>query len=429
MATRTVKFSYAAYPTENQAVWLAGAFGAVRVVYNDYIWQQERVHQGEASELVPLDRYGRLSPDKQWMKNYPQKCAEQARRQAEAAYQNFFRALGSKRRVGKPRFKRRRAGGSLTWNGGSLQVRKLSDHWGSVRLPKEGSWLKFRLTRTLPSEPTGVTLKLSPAGEYTVSFTVQQQIAESKTHGPIAGVDPGLTDLVSVVKDDGSRYKTVAPRGYRRSERKLAQFQQELNRKAKGSANRERARLTLAKQHAKVARQRLDYNRKIASKLACENQAVSFEDLSVASLARTNLAKSFIDAGLGGLKVAVAAACEREGATFKLVAPAYTSQTCAVCGVIDGQKPLSVRVWNCACGAQLDRDYNAALNMLLLAGGHSERLNGPGGRVSREELASPADLAVSAEGATSYRAHRPRRRRTRAKSQARRALLKAQASV
>ena len=114
MNHRTVKYAYTAYPTARQAQWLAGAFGAMRTVYNDYLWQKERVHTGEQAELVPLDRFGRLPADRTWMRNYPQKCAEQARRQAEAAYKNFFDSLAGRRanRVGAPKFKSRRSGGA-----------------------------------------------------------------------------------------------------------------------------------------------------------------------------------------------------------------------------------------------------------------------------------------------------------------------------
>lgn len=429
MTTRTVKYAYRAEPTASQRRWLAGAFGAVRVVYNDYLWQRERIYKGEQAELIPLDKFGRLPADKAWMRSYPQKMAEQARRQAEAAYKNFFTGLSGQRanRIGKPRFKSRRSGGSLTWNGGSLQVRQLSRRWAAVRLPKEGSWLRFRLSRKLPSAPTGVTLKLSPAGEYTVSFTVREEIAEPKTSGPTAGVDMGLIDLAAVVQDDGLRYKIAAPKSYRRAERKLARLHREHSRKTRGSANREKARLRLAKQHGRVAAQRLDQARQIAAKLTSENQVVSLEALNLKGLTRTGLAKSFADAGLGQLAACVEQAAQKRGTRFERVDPAYTSQACAVCGAIDGPKPLAVREWRCPCGAELDRDYNAALNILLLAGGHSESLNGPGGRVRREALAKPESAAMPTEGATSYVAHQPRRRRTRAKSLARRAQLKAHA--
>lgn len=425
MTTRTIKYSYKAEPTPRQRRWLAGAFGAMRVVYNDYLWQRERVYADEQAELVSLDKFGRLPADKAWMRNYPQKCAEQARRQAETAYRNFFDGLAGRRanRVGKPRFKRRRSGGSLTWNGGSLQVKQLSRRWAAVRLPKEGSWLRFRLSRKLPSAPTGVTLKLSPAGEYTVAFTVREEVAEPKASGSAVGVDMGLIDLVSVVSDDGSRYKVAAPKSYRRAERKLARLQREHSRKTRGSKNRERARLRLARQHGRVARQRLDQARQIASRLTSENQVVSLEALNLRGLVRSRLSKSFADAGLGQLAACVEQAAVKRGTRFERVDPAYTSQACAVCGAIDGPKPLAVREWECPCGAELDRDYNAALNVLLLAGGHSESLNGPRGRIRREALALPESPAMPAEGATSYAAHVVRRRRTRAKSMARRAML------
>ena len=431
MNHRTVKYAYTAYPTARQARWLAGAFGAMRTVYNDYLWQRERVYAGEQADLVPLDKYSRLPADRIWMRNYPQKCAEQARRQDEAAYKNFFDSLAGRRanRVGKPRFKSRRSGGSLTWNGGSLQVKTLSRRWAAVRLPKEGSWLRFRLSRKLPSKSTGVTLKLAADGVYTLSFTVREPMAEPKTSGPTAAYDGGLIDLAAVVSDDGARYKVAAPKHYRRAERKLARLQSSHSRKQRGSSNREKARLALAKQHSRVARKRLDQARKLAARLTDENQAVALEALSLRGLVRTKLAKSFADAGLGQLAACVEQAAQKRGARFEAVNPAYTSQACSACGAIDGRKALAVREWECACGALLDRDYNAAVNILLLAGGHSESLNGPGGRVRRLELAKPAQSAVSAEGATSYVAHQPRRRRTRATSLARRARLKSQTIV
>ena len=406
---QTVKYSYRAYPTSEQQRWLAGAFGAARTVYNDYIWQKERVHEGLQTEVVSLDRYKLLPADKLWMKKYPQRCMQQSVRQAQIAYKNFFDGVSGSRKdkPGKPRYKRKKSGGALTWCGGSLKVKKLNRKWAAVRLPKHGTWVKFKLSRELPSDPTGVTLKLLPSGQYKVSFTVRRGVAEPKESGSSSAVDFGLIDLVTVVCDDGLRYKVPAPKNYRRAERKLARLERNLSRKAKDSKNREKARLSLAKQYEKVANQRLDLARKIAFQLCSENQAVGLEDLTVKGLIRTRFAKSFSDAAIGQLKSCIQQAGQKLGAAVLLVSPAYTSQKCSICGQIDGKKPLSVREWTCShCGAELDRDYNAAVNILLLAVGQPERLNACGGSIV---LASPAPTS---ESGTTFKAYRPRRTRS-----------------
>jgi putative transposase len=89
-ASRVAKYSYRAYPTPSQRRWLAGAFGAARVVYNDYIWQKERVHCGDQPELLPLDSRKNIPADKIWLLEYPTAVIQQARRQAETAYRNFL---------------------------------------------------------------------------------------------------------------------------------------------------------------------------------------------------------------------------------------------------------------------------------------------------------------------------------------------------
>lgn len=428
LSYRTAKYAYRAYPTAAQERWLAGAFGAMRVVYNDYLWQKERVYRGEQAELVSLDRFSKLPADRAWMRQYPQKCAEQARRQAETAYKSFFNGVAGRRadRPGKPRFKKKRAGGSLTWNGSSLAVEKISRRWAAVRLPKQGSWLRFRLSRSLPSKSSGVTLKLLPSGEYRLSFTVKQPIQPQKTSGPVAAVDLGVSDLAAAVSTDGSRFKVAAPRSYRRTERKIARLQKDLSRKQKGSKRQEKARLALAKQHQKVSAQRLHQAQTLASRLTSENQAVCLEKLQLKGLMKSQLAKSLHDAALGTFAAAVESAASKNGGVVLYVNPAYTTQTCSVCGVIGDKKPLSVREWACACGVNLDRDWNAAVNILKLAVGHTESLNDRGEHVRLASTASAVERAALEETVTSYKAHKPRRRRTRAKSLARRERLKSQ---
>ncbi|NLU85164.1 RNA-guided endonuclease TnpB family protein, partial [Rhodococcus sp. HNM0569] len=150
----------------------------------------------------------------------------------------------------------------------------------------------------------------------------------------------------------------------RRAERTLRKAQQTLSRKEKGSSNRAKARLRVAKAHAKVADSRRNFVHQQSTAIIRDSQAVFVEDLAVSGLARTRLAKSVHDVGWG-----------------MFIRMLEEKAACSACGVVDGPKPLSIRVWTCAaCGAVHDRDLNAAIN--ILAAGRAERLNACGGTVS-----------------------------------------------
>lgn len=385
MPTRIVRFRYRAYPSAEQEQYLAGLFGAARVVYNSRVHDRELIFKQTLSRK-PLDysRNADVPASMEWMKSYSNAVRQQARRDADQAYSNFLRGLKSGPKRGKPRFKKRSSAQSVRWCGeGSITVKKFSRRWAAVRLPKQGSWLKFKLSRAIPSTPTSVTLSKSPNGQYHVSFVVEQPIAPPKNSGSSAGVDLGLIDLVTVAKSDGERYKVSAPKRLRKAERRLAAAQRVLARKQRGSANRERARKRVAILHRRVADSRLDLTRKIAFRLASENQAVSMEDLKISGLSRGKLSKSFADAGLGQLLASVEEASQKLGADFVRVNPAYTTMDCSVCGVRGLKKPLSRRSWRCDdCGTDLDRDFNAAVNILVA--GHANSLNGSGGNVRRQ---------------------------------------------
>ncbi|WP_399212520.1 RNA-guided endonuclease TnpB family protein [Streptomyces sp. SLBN-31] len=155
----------------------------------------------------------------------------------------------------------------------------------------------------------------------------------------------------------------------RRAEKKLKRAQQELSRKHKGSKNRAKARLKVARAHAKVADARREFHHQLSTRLICENQGIAVEDLSVAGLARTKLAKSVHDAGWSSFISMLEYKAQRYGRALARIGRFETSQTCSTCGVKDGLKPLNVREWTCtACGAVHDRDHNAALNVKTAAG-------------------------------------------------------------
>jgi transposase len=167
------------------------------------------------------------------------------------------------------------------------------------------------------------------------------------------------------------------------------------SRKQKGSANRAKARRRVAVVHRKVREARLDHAHKVALRLVRDNQAVYAEDLCVSGLARTRLAKSVSDAGWSQLLRLIEQKAAQYGRTFARVGRFEpTSQICSACGVNDGPKTLNIRIWQCtSCGAILDRDINAAKN--ILAAGRADRLNACGG-----DLRPGPPLAVAGEAGT-----------------------------
>ena len=143
-----------------------------------------------------------------------------------------------------------------------------------------------------------------------------------------------------------------------------------LSRKQKGSANGDKARVKVARAHARVADARRDFHHQLSTALIRDNQAVAVEDLAVRGLARTRLAKSIHDAGWSAFVAMLEYKARRYGREFHRIGRfTPTSQTCCLCGVKDGPKPLHVREWQCrSCGAHLDRDINAAVNVAKAAG-------------------------------------------------------------
>jgi len=205
------------------------------------------------------------------------------------------------------------------------------------------------------------------------------------------GIDLGLRYFA--VLSDGR--KIASPRFLRRAERKLRKAQKALNRKDKDGSNREKARVKAARIHARVADTRRDWLHQESTRIIRDSQAVYVEDLCVAGLARTRLAKSVHDAGWSAFAGMLEYKAARHGRTFARIGRFEpTSQVCSACGVKDGPKPLSVREWTCGgCGAVQDRDLNAARN--IVTAGRAGTLNACGGDVRQ----GPA-LAVAGETGT-----------------------------
>jgi putative transposase len=374
-----VRYRYRLRPTAGQRVMLARVFGCARVVYNDALRLREESHAAgvtisDSEVQRRVITLGKLTPERTWLGEVSSVALVQACRDARRAYRNWFDSLAGKRKgrkVGHPVFRRKRGRQSVrfTRNGFSLRGERLY-------VAKVGE-IGVRWSRPLPSVPSSVTVIREPDGRYYASFVVERPATPLPVCGREVGVDLGLDRLA--VTSDG---EVIAnPRFLRARQRTLARAQRALARKAKGSANRVKARHRVAVVHRKVRDTRLDHAHKIALMLVRDNQAVYAEDLAVAGLARTRLAKSIYDAGWAQLLRLIGEKAQQHGRTFHRIGRfTPTSQTCSTCGTKDGPKPLSVRTWRCgACGAVHDRDVNAGRN--VLAAGRAERLNACRGTV------------------------------------------------
>jgi len=286
-------------------------------------------------------------------------------------------------KVGHPRFRSKHGRQSirLTRNGFALRGDKLY-------VAKVGK-LGVQWSRDLPSAPSSVTIIKEADGRYYASFVVERDPQLLPVTENEVGIDVGLHHLATL----STGHKIEAPRFLRAAERRLAHHQRALSRKDKGSANRAKARRVVAVAHRKVREARLDHAHKLALNIVRDNQAIYVEDLAVAGLARTRLAKSIHDAGWAQLLRLIEEKAAFYGRTFTRIGRyAPSTQICSTCGAKTGPTgpaDLGKRAWTCTnCQTVHDRDTNAATN--ILAWGHQERLNACGGQVRPAAMLAPA---------------------------------------
>ncbi|MFI6494351.1 RNA-guided endonuclease InsQ/TnpB family protein [Streptomyces sp. NPDC050564] len=373
-----LRYAFRVYPEPGQRRALARAFGCARVVFNDAV----RAREDARAAKLPYPKAAGLSQqlitrakntaERSWLAEVSSVVLQQALRDAESAYKNFFASLKGERKglkVGAPRLKSRKdARQAIRF---TANARWKITSGGRLSLPKIGE-VRVKWSRVLPVTPSSVTVILDSAGRYFASFVIDTDAESDRARweepdpDSAVGIDLGLTHFA--VLSDGT--KIDSPRFLRRAEKKLKKAQRELSRKQRGSKNRAKARLKVARAHAQVADARKEFHHQLSTQLIRENQAIAVEDLAVSGLARTRLAKSVHDAGWSQFVDMLQYKTKRYGRTFvKIGRFEPTSQVCSTCGHRDGPKPLEVREWTCpACRTVHDRDHNAAQNVKTAAG-------------------------------------------------------------
>jgi putative transposase len=378
------RYKYRAYPTLEQTRLFDRTFGSARFVYNKYI-ETNKVNKKVTTYQQACANLTKLKKEHDWLNDVSSIALQQSLKDAAQGVSNYFK---NPQKLRLPGFKKRNNNAAFRIVGkASYKVIKLNANWGGVKLPKAGI-LKFKQERELPDNPTSVTVVRTPSNEYYVSFVVETVPVVLPQANKITAIDLGIKTFATTVDTKGDVVHVGNPQYYRNGQRKLAALQRAYARKQKGSNRKNKARLKIAVQASKVAQQRNDFLNKLVFNMVRENQTIITETLKVTNMVRNKrLSKSIMDAGWGMFLTKLTDKSNEFGRTHVLVDQWFpSSKTCSQCGVVKEKLDLSERTWECVCGAWLDRDINAAVNLLLAAGG-AESLNAHGATIRLLSLA------------------------------------------
>jgi len=372
-------FKYRFYPTPDQETLLRKTLGCTRLVYNRALaarteaWyeRQERVGYTQTSSLLTA---WKKQEDLDFLNDVSSVPLQQGLRYLQSAFSNFF--VG---RAKYPNFKKKR-------NGGSAEFTKSAFKWrdGQLFLAKTLEPLNIRWSRAIPqgAEPSSVTVRLSPAGRWSVSLLVDIEIEPLPQSPNAVGIDLGITSLIALSTGE----KIANPSCFKAKRHKLSKAQKALSRKQKASKNREKARLKVARVYAEISDARQDFLHKLTTRLVRENQTIAVEDLAVKNMVKNHkLALSISDASWGELVRQLEYKCKWYDRTLIKIDRWFpSSKRCGNCGHIVEKLPLNLREWNCPkCSAHHDRDINAAQN--ILAAGLAVKVCGANVRPDRHK--------------------------------------------
>jgi len=357
-------FQYRLYPTPEQEKILASCFGQARFVYNYFL--RKRIdyyvaNKGKEKQSLNYHDTAKMltelkqQPDTIWLKESNSQSLQQSLRHLDNAYNNFFNN-GFK----FPNFKKKNRKQSFS----VPQNFNIDIKTKQLHIPKL-SPIKIVLCREIEGNMKSVTISKTPSGKYFASILceIEKNIKFKKKGGEI-GIDLGLKSFL--VTSDNE--KVEAPKCLRKSENKLKQLQRCLSHKVKGSNRRNKARIKVARIHEKISNQRNDFLHKLSHRLVSENQTIFAEDLHVKGImANHHVAKFVADSGWSEFVRQLNYKSEWNGVCFEQIDRFFpSSKRHFSCGWINEALTLKDREWTCqGCGQVVNRDHNAAQNILL----------------------------------------------------------------
>lgn len=351
--------------------------GACRFVFNKSLALQNESHEAGNKFLSYVKMAAWLvewkkAPETQWLKESPSQPLQQALKDLERAYKNFFQ-----KRASFPRFKKRGHSDSFRFPQGV----KLDQANNRISLPKLG-WISYRNSREVVGEVKNVTVSQS-CGKWYVSIQTEYEVTEP-THSStsMVGLDAGVAKLATLL--DGTIFEPV--NSFKSNQKKLARLQRAMSRKVKFSNNWNKAKRKVQNLHSRIANIRRDYLHKVTTTISKNHAMIVIEDLKVSNMsksakgtaeqhgrnvrAKSGLNRSILDQGWFELRRQLEYKQLWRGGQVLAINPAYTSQKCACCGHTAKENRQSQSKFEClACGYIANADVNGARN--ILAAGHA----------------------------------------------------------
>ena len=348
-------FKFRLVPNKIQKNVLNKNLGCCRWIYNFYLNEKKKAYENQTTYIHKTESL--LKKEFLWLKDSESSSFQQSRLNLNNAYINHFRKLKRKEKTSL-KFKSKKntkASFRIQFNKNNIKVKN-----NKIKLAKHG-WFIFKKSQNIIGKIKNVTITKNLNKWYiSVNVEIDENWNLPKNENKV-GIDLGLKFFT--VTSDGEIINN--PRYLKKSQYKLARFQRKLSKKKKGSKNRYKAILKVAKIHEKIKNQRLDFLHKISSKIINENQVICIEDLNVKDMLKNKrLSKSISDISWSKFVEFLEYKAQWYGREIIKVDQYFpSSKTCSSCGNIQ-EMPLSKRVYKCQCGLEIDRDLNASLNIL-----------------------------------------------------------------
>ena len=372
-------YKYRLYPSKAQQDLLEQTLETCRRWYNICLAERKEAYENEKRSIGKFEQLRKVKEQKQsnpYAARVHSHILQIVVQDLDQAFQAFFRRVKAGEKAGYPRFKGRNRFDSFGLkeygNGFKLEGRRL-------RLSGVGR-LRVRWHRPLEGEIKTVRIRRQ-AGKWYACFACEVPAHPLEPTGQSVGIDVGIHHLLATSAGE----VVDNPRWYRNAQAKLRILQRRVSRRKIGGSNRKKAVLALQRQHEHIANRRKDFLNKLAHAVIARYDCIALEDLQITGMVRNrHLSKSILDAGWGTLKQRLADKAVEAGRQVMLVNPSYTSKTCSSCGELFESLSLADRWIECACGLSIDRDVNAAVNILRVGQTHWGKSTDIGLRLPQE---------------------------------------------